>query len=178
MPCACKKKGNLLVLLGEAGSADGDPEAWGPPLWSILHTLGHRIGQGAADSDQARAMEVLIHQLPSILPCTDCASHMRQYLVTYPFNCGKLIGSVLTKYVREWLLTFHNSVRIRKFQPLEITTQEQLESLYGAETLQTCQITTLMANVTYGIRTGIIKADAWKRWVIHFNRLRVLTGLN
>ncbi len=178
MPCACKKKGNLLVLLGEAGAADGDPIAWGPPLWSILHTLGHHIGQSEIDSDQARAMEVVLQQLPAILPCTDCALHMRQYLVTYPFNCGKLLGSELATYVRGWLLTFHNAVRNRKSQPLEITSHEQLETIYGTETLQMCQITTLMAHVTYGIRAGIVKADAWRRWVIHFNRLRVLTGLN
>ena len=178
MPCACKRKGNLLILLGEAGTADGDPIAWGPPLWSILHTLGQHIGQGGIDIDQIREMEILLHQLPTILPCTDCAAHMRQYLVTYPFTCGKLLGPELASYVRQWLLTFHNAVRTRKAQPLEILTQEQLETLYATETIQTCQITTLMANVTYGIRTGIVKADAWKRWVIHFNRLRVLTGLN
>jgi hypothetical protein len=178
MPCACKKKGNLLVLFGEAGSADGDPQAWGPPVWAILHTLGHRIGHSGIDGDQARAMEVLIQQLPSILPCTDCASHMRKYLLTYPFNCDKLSGPELSTYVRGWLLTFHNAVRTRKSQPLEITTQEQLEALYATEPIQTCQITTLMANVTYGIKTGIVKSDAWRRWVIHFNRLRVLTGLN
>jgi len=178
MPCACKKKGNLLILFGDAGDADGEPEAWGPPVWSILHTLGHHIGHSGIDGDQARAMEVVIHQLPSILPCTDCAGHMRQYLVTYPFTCGKLQGPDLISYIRQWLLTFHNAVRTRKSQPLEILTHEQLDALYAAETLQTCQITTLMANVTYGIRTGIVKADAWRRWVIHFNRLRVLTGLN
>ena len=177
MPCACKKKGKLLILLGEAGTTDGNPDAWGPAVWSILHVLVNHVGNSSIDIDQIREIEVLIHSLPGILPCSDCAAHMRSYLVTSPFQCGKLLGPELNIYVQKWLMDFHNTVRTRKSQSIDITTLTQIQELYGTETIESCQITTLMAHVTYGIRNGIVRADAWKKWVIHFNRLRVMTGL-
>jgi short-subunit dehydrogenase len=96
------------------------------------------------------------------------------YLVANPFEPVKNVAT-LSVYVRTWLLTFHNAVRTRNGQPIDITTLEQLDELYKTDTIQKCQINTLVANVNYGIRNGILKAEPWKRWFTLLNRLKVMS---
>jgi len=176
MGCGCGgKKGARIILDGTVG--DGNPTTWGPVLWSVLHIFAERMGTPSIDTDQARELTQLINLLPAIIPCKECQAHSRVYIATHPFQCITLTGEALNTYVRTWLLTFHNAVRSSKGQPIDITTLEQLAALYGPETIQSCQIQTIIANVSYGIRTGIVKQDNWKRWHIHFNRLKVLTGV-
>lgn len=175
MGCGCGKKRGGVVLIG-ADSADGNPDTWGPALWTILHTIGERIGNGGMDIDQARDIGTLVPLLPAILPCATCQAHMRTYLGLHPFVLGSLVGEPLRTYIRTWLLDFHNAVRTSKGQPIEITTLEQLTVLYGTEKIQTCQLETLMSHVTYGIRHGLVKMDVWKRWNSIFQRLKVMTG--
>jgi Erv1 / Alr family len=175
MGCGCGKRKGPVILIG-ADIADGNPDTWGPPLWAILHIIAERIGNGGMDADQARDMAIIINLLPSILPCATCQSHMRTYLGLTPFVLSGLVGAPLQTYVRTWLLQFHNAVRTSKGQPIEITTLDQLTTLYGTEKIQSCQIQAVMSNVIYGVRSGLVKMDVWKRWNGIFQRLKVMTG--
>ena len=174
MPCGCGKKKGGNIVFDELANASGDPLVWGPALWSILHILAAHIGHLGIDLDQARDFQVLVSMLPQIIPCLECQAHSRIYLVAHPFEPVKHV-TTLSVYVRTWLLTFHNAVRTRNDQPLEITTLEQLDELYNTDTIQKCQINTLVANVNYGIRNGILKAEPWKRWFTLLNRLKVMS---
>jgi len=178
MGCGCaKRKGPGIVLDGTVG--DGNPTTWGPVVWAVLHIFAERTGRSgtaSVDTDQARELTQLINLLPAIIPCKECQGHSRVYIATHSFQCIALTGEALNTYVRTWLLTFHNEVRASKGQSIDVTTLDQLATLYGSETIQTCQIKTIISNVSYGIRTGIVKQDNWKRWHVHFNRLKVLTG--
>ena len=179
MPCGCAgKKKAAMSLLAEARDADGRPETWGPPLWTLLHTLAERIGKSGApslDTDQARDMDSVVTLLPLVLPCSECQAHCRAYLIAHPFTSIKYTGSALSVYVRTWLLDFHNAVRTANKQELEVTTLEALEALYS-ETLAPCHLESFGANVLYGIRNGLVKMDSWKRWISVYKRLKVLVG--
>jgi hypothetical protein len=175
MPCGCggKRKGGNIVF-DERAAATGDPLVWGPALWSILHILAFRIGHQGMDMDQARDIQVLVTMLPQIIPCTECQGHSKTYLAANPFEPVKNVDT-LSVYIKTWLLIFHNAVRTQKGQPIEITTLEELDALYANETIQKCQLNTIIANVSYGIRNGIVKVDAWKRWFTILNRLKVMS---
>ena len=175
MGCGCAKRRGPITLVG-ADIADGNPDTWGPPLWTILHSIAERIGISGMDADQSRDISVLINLLPAILPCSTCQGHMRQYVAVNPFVVTGLLGADLRTYCRTWVMTFHNAVRTSKGQPIEITTLEQLAGLYGTEKIQDCQIQTVSAHVIYGIRMGLAKMDAWKRWNGIFQRLKVMVG--
>jgi hypothetical protein len=174
MGCGCKK--GKLTLMADHSKADGNPDTWGPAVWSIFHIIACRIGKSGIDTDQIREMEFVLGHLPTVLPCPTCQGHMRSYLVTYPFQCDKLRGEELCTYARTWMMNFHNAVRGSKGQTIDIMTLEKHSDLYASESIQECHINTLVGNVTYGIRNGIIKIDAWKRWIPHFNRLKVMIG--
>ena len=161
-------------MFDERAAATGDPLVWGPALWSILHILAAHIGHQGMDLDQARDIQVLVTMLPQIIPCSECQAHSKTYLIANPFEPVKNVAT-LSVYVRTWLLTFHNAVRTQNGQPIDITTLEQLDELYKDETIQKCQLNTLVANVNYGIRNGILKAEPWKRWFTLLNRLKVMS---
>jgi len=167
-----------MSLLAEAREADGRPETWGPPLWTLLHTLAERIGKSGAaflDTDQARDMDSVVTLLPLVIPCAECQAHCRAYLTAHPFTSIKYTGPALSVHVRTWLLDFHNAVRTANKQEIEITGIEALEALYH-EPPPPCHLETFGANVLYGIRNGLVKMDSWKRWIVVYKRLKVLVG--
>ncbi len=180
MPCGCGKKKNFANIFGYNEAADGNPVTWGPPLWELLHLLAERIGRSgvlSVDVDQAILMDLLVNQLPFVIPCDLCQAHCREYLLKHPFSAGKLKSSdAISFFVRQWLLDFHNAVRSGNGQPLIVTTHEQLAAIYGSEKVQQCQVNLFISNANYGVRNGLAKMDAVKRWIVAFNKLKVLTG--
>jgi hypothetical protein len=178
MPCGCGKKKGNASLFHEQAQATGDPVVWGPALWTILHVLAEYCGNRGIDMDQARDFEVIVNHLPQVIPCEECQAHTKTYLAGTPFEAIKNAKGpgMLNPYVRLWLLTFHNAVRTQKGQSIDVTTLEQLRTLYGSETIQQCHLGTLTANVNYGIRTGLVKIATWQRWYTLLNRLKVMSG--
>ena len=180
MSCGCGKKKRPANIFGYNEAADGNPVTWGPPLWELLHLLAERVGRSgvlSVDIDQAILMDLLVQLLPSVIPCDECQAHCREYLAQHPFSAGKLKASdAISLFVRQWLLDFHNTVRSQKGQPLIITTLEQLTAEYGSDSIQQCQVNLFLSNANYGVRNGFVKMDALKRWIIAFNKLKVITG--
>jgi len=180
MPCGCGKKKDFANIFGYNEGADGNPASWGPPLWELLHLLAERVGRSgmlSVDIDQAILMDLLVNQLPFVIPCDLCQAHCRDYLAARPFSAGKLkVSEVISFFVRQWLLDFHNAVRSKNGQPLIVTTLEQLSALYGSEKVQQCQVNLFISNMNYGVRNGLVKMDAVKRWIVAFNKLKVITA--
>lgn len=75
--------------------------------------------------------------------------------------------------IRTWLFTFHTAVRIRLDQPLTIKTLEECRLEYEKEDINQDFVTDQSNYVTYAIRTGWVKMDAWKRWAKQFNHLKL-----
>jgi hypothetical protein len=177
--CARKRKGAPAAFFADALSASGNPEHWGPALWGILHILANRCGRSgnaSLDLDEARAFEFILGSLPLILPCEECSSHARIYIATNPLRCIDKKGAELAACVQTWLLNFHNAVRLRKHQAIEINTLEQLRAHYTGDTIDEADMRVLTANVVFGVRTMLIKADNWKRWFTQFQKLRLFVG--
>ena len=181
MPCGCGKKKNFANIFGYNDAADGNPVSWGPPLWEILHMIAERVGRSgtpSVDVDAAILFDLIVNQLPVIIPCDTCQSHARAYIAAHPFASSKIKGSeAISLFVRTWLLDFHNTVRTQNGAPLIVTTLEELATLYGSEKIQQCQVNLFISNANYGVRNGLVKMDTLKRWIVNFNKLRVITGL-
>jgi hypothetical protein len=172
-----KKKG-MVGLHNEDALATGDPTIWGPAVWAIFHILASHVGKQGMDADEARDFEIIINMIPQILPCEICQAHSRTYIQAHPFEAVKAakVPGALGPFCETWLLTFHNAVRTQNEQPIEITTLEQLRALYLDKTIEKKQLSILVANVNYGIRTALIKRDVWQRWYILLNRLKVMSN--
>jgi hypothetical protein len=181
MGCGCKKKKTIVDIHLPNNKDHADPEEWGPILWNALHCIAERIGttgSKAVDTDQARAMEYVVFQLATILPCKECQQHYREYLVKYkPTTWIGLYGEDLRATIRTWLFTLHNSVRQRTNKPIIVSTAEDCQQQYAICEIKQCEIDTLIQNINFAIMNGWIRREAWKQWFIHFNRTRILVGL-
>jgi hypothetical protein len=85
---------------------------WGPPLWSLFHTLAERIDENAFP----RIGKDLFHMIKRIcshLPCPDCAQHATQFLSKV--NIGKINKK---EDLKNLLFHFHNVVNKRKNKSL------------------------------------------------------------
>lgn len=183
MGCGCgKKKGPGIIRGGykEDSEASGEPEEWGPSLWFVLHLYANRIGIiPELIEDYRLIMDMLINWLPNILPCNTCQEHCKQYLGSHPIDYWKTITNMndLKNEIQVWLMNFHNDVRLRKSQPILISSIGQLQDEYNDKTLEECKIKIITDNVLFGIRTGKVKMDNWKRWLKQFNKLKIMLNL-
>lgn len=181
--CGCgKKKGPGIALGGfkEDSLASGEPEDWGPQLWFILHYFSIKIGKiPELIGDYRQGMKMIIDWLPTIIPCTTCQEHCKLYLSANSTEYWATISDMdtLKAAIQTWLIDFHNAVRTRKGQPIIITTLADLATEYDDKTLEECRIKTVADNVLFGIRTGKVKMDQWKRWLKQFNTLKIMLSL-
>ena len=84
------------------------PNKWGPPVWTLLHTLAEKI----TDTGYERiGMQLLnhIYRICNSLPCPDCADHATKFLAK--INVGALKTKSSLKNI---LYVFHNVVNVRK----------------------------------------------------------------
>jgi hypothetical protein len=181
MGCGCgKKKGPTIHFMGQGNGHEADPEEWGPIMWRYMHCLIQRIGYSGnsiIDTDQANYLEMMFNNFSSILPCLECQNHARQYMSQNPPPSLKgLYGENLRKTAQLWLFNFHNAVRQRKGQTIQIHNIEQLETEYGECFVAQCEFTILTQSVSYAVRNGWVRVDLWRKWFSYSERMRVLVG--
>jgi hypothetical protein len=157
-----------------------DSLEWGPIMWKYLHCLSEKIGQSGnsiVDTDQANYMEFLLSHLPSVIPCTECQDHASNYITKNPLPTLKgLYGSSLKNTVRMWLMNFHNEVRARKGQPIMLDNLDTYSMVYAECFVPKCEYSVLTESISFAVRQGWIKVDAWKKWYNFSERMRILTG--
>jgi hypothetical protein len=180
MGCGCKKKlTGTIHFMGRDGKQISDPEEWGPTLWKYLHCLIEKIGLSGnpiMDTDQATYVEYIFQHLHSIIPCTECQEHARQYIAQNPVPTLKgLYSDNLRSTIRVWLFNFHNAVRSRKGQEIIVSTPEMCRHIYEGCFIPQCEFTNLTQSIAFGVRQGWIKIDMWKKWYNFSERLRVLS---
>jgi hypothetical protein len=181
MGCGCGKKRAESAAMVAASIVDNmEPSEWGPVFWKILHCFSVRvgmIGDKLSDTDQARAMELLIGNLGEVLPCEACQGHFKEYLAgAGPLGFVGRYGVALRGAVELWLLNLHNAVRTRLEQPIMISTVAEYETAYADCTLEPCELEILGRAAKYAIDHGIVKPAAWKRWFTEFKRLKITLG--
>lgn len=95
---------------------------WGPPVWTILHTLVE-LSEGKSGVDPL--WRGLLINLRGLLPCPECQRHYSDWWASVPIPVtGNFVGAL-----RMWLLTLHNDVNRRnKGRPW---TETQVKAAYG-----------------------------------------------
>jgi len=88
------------------------PNEWGPPTWTLLHTLAAKIKEERYPIVGQQLFQFIV-QICHNLPCPDCALHARQFLAR--INPNALTTKTSLKNV---LYVFHNAVNKRKGKPL------------------------------------------------------------
>lgn len=187
MSCGCGKKKRIIGAFGQA-IKDSDyeyvtslsPTDWGPLLWKLLHIMGEHVGKSSTptlDRDEAIMIDFIIQGLPSVLPCPECAQHAREYVRLHPSTKVKnLVGAALTDWTRNYFFDFHNSVLTQQNRQLVYTEPAQIIPVYSSVIFQKCDTEQLIEYFAFGVHSGIIKGDIYKRWVAQLNRLRLIAG--
>ena len=156
------------------------PTEWGPMLWNYLHCLAEKIGTSGnkvVDTDQGNYITTLLTMLPLIIPCTECQAHATTYLAANPVPpLNGLYGNELTIAVRTWVFLFHNAVRERLSQPIQLETAEACAAAYAGCTVRKCEYTSFIQSVAAAVRLGWVRMENWKKWYSNSERLRILSG--
>ena len=88
------------------------PNQWGPPTWTLLHTMAEKI-KDERYSIIGRQLFNYILQICYNLPCPECSSHAKMFLTKVNAN------NLSTKNdLKTLLFVFHNTVNRRKQKPL------------------------------------------------------------
>jgi hypothetical protein len=183
MGCGCgKKKNSASFLLSIDGNPQHilEPPHWGPILWKYLHCLAEKLGTAnntVIDTDQANYIEILINNLPNIIPCSECQAHASSYMSANPLpNLKGLYSNALRETVRNWLFTFHNNVRTIKQQPIILNNVEECATLYNNCAISKSDYSSFLQAVGTAVRQNIVRADHWRKWYSHSERMRILSG--
>ena len=108
MPCACQ-----APVPKYPETAD-----WGPSLWTLLHGLGERAGQGIMAADEVREWQKFIKATGDMLPCDHCRAHYaRFFAVNPPTQLNTVAVGMLRPWVRSWFYTLHNEVNVENKKP-------------------------------------------------------------
>jgi len=187
MSCGCGKKKRIIGAFGQA-IKDSDieyvtslsPADWGPLLWKLLHIMGEHVGKSATQSlnrDEAIMIDFIIQGLPNVLPCSECAQHARDYIRYHPSSQVKnLTGNALTEWTRNYFFYFHNDVLRRQQKPFVYNEPYEIISVYGPMIFAKCDTEQLVEYFAFGVHSGLIKGDFYKRWIAQLNRLRLIAG--
>ena len=95
------------------------PSVWGPPIWTLFHTLAEKINP---DKFQMLFPELfnLIFRICRVLPCPDCSQHAVHFLTRV-----NPTGVRNKDDFKNIMCIFHNVVNRRKnktlFHPLNLT---------------------------------------------------------
>ncbi len=80
-------------------------------IWDHLHALPRTMEQAPSMEEQA-SMAQYISSLVSNLPCSECAVHARDYIMSNPVDAST------PQALGRWVCRYHNSVRESKGQPI------------------------------------------------------------
>jgi type IV secretory pathway VirB4 component len=82
-----------------------NPEIWGPPAWTFLHSITLAYPDNPTDSDKIN-YENFFNILQPILPCAKCSNNYKIHLQEDPITNHLDSKSSLVK----WLINLHNKV--------------------------------------------------------------------
>ena len=88
------------------------PEVWGPPIWTLIHTLSEKLNENAYNQISPQLFHYII-LICKFLPCPECSKHATNSLAKVPYS--KLKNK--TDFKNNFYL-FHNSVNTRKQKQL------------------------------------------------------------
>ena len=88
------------------------PEIWGPPIWTLFHTLSEKINPQAYPR-VINSMFLMIVRICKFLPCPECSTDATNFLAKIKINDYKTKDDF-----KNMLYLFHNYVNAKKRKPL------------------------------------------------------------
>jgi hypothetical protein len=88
------------------------PNEWGPPIWTLFHTLAEKIKEENFSTTSKQLM-FYIKRICATLPCPECSQHASRFL-----SRVNIQGIQCKTDLRNILYIFHNVVNKRKNKPL------------------------------------------------------------
>ena len=82
-----------------------NPEVWGPPAWTFLHSVTLAYPDNPSDIDKSN-YEMFFNSLQPILPCAKCSQNYMKHLQEDP-----IVNNLDNKKsLVNWLIKVHNKV--------------------------------------------------------------------
>lgn len=162
MPCAC-----LLPIPDYPTN-----EAWGPIVWSILHSLAEKYGKLISPLyglEETVYWTNLIKNTEHILPCKECRKHYKEYLSNNPIQLKK------ENFVRLFFFNLHNDVNKRNSKPL--FDYNLLNSSYKDTNIQYLvkQFEKILDIV---FQHNEVSLGSWKNWYSNYIKLKNIYGID
>jgi hypothetical protein len=88
------------------------PNTWGPPIWTLFHTLAEKIKEEEFTTLMPQII-FNIRKICSALPCPECSQHAMEF-----FKKVNVAGIKSKEDLRNLLCLFHNLVNKRKGKSL------------------------------------------------------------
>ena len=89
-----------------------NPDIWGPPGWTFLHSITFAYPNNPTDVDKKNFAQ-FFNSLATVLPCATCSSNYKQNLINDPVENHLNNKKSLIK----WLINVHNKVNIDNNKP-------------------------------------------------------------
>ena len=98
------------------------PNQWGPPTWTLFHTIAEKMNEEAFPVLMPQFI-FFLKRICSVLPCPECSQHATQFWKNIN------VAGIKTKTdMKNMLFLFHNIVNKRKGKPLFVN--DTLSELY------------------------------------------------
>lgn len=161
MPCAC-----LLPLPNYPTN-----EAWGPILWSILHSLAEKYNKVVSilyKKEEELYWTNLIKLTETILPCKDCRNHYKDYLSKKKINLKE------PDFVRLFFYNLHNDINLRNNKPL--FDYSNLNTSYKDKNINYLvkQFEKILDIVFQYNEVSLV---SWKKWYSNYIKLQNIYGI-
>lgn len=103
---------NKITIMATPPKPEGKKMKWGEPIWFFFHTMAEKINPDKFHIIRIRFFQI-VSNICKNLPCPICSEHATQYLNNTNLN------TIQTKeQLIDFFFTFHNSVNLRKGEPL------------------------------------------------------------
>ena len=84
-----------------------NPEVWGPPAWTFLHSITINYPHNPTQEEKTQYFN-FFDNLKNVLPCCICKEHYKRYLEEYP-----LLDNIDSKdKLIRWLINIHNKINV------------------------------------------------------------------
>lgn len=152
--------------------------AWGPVLWSILHTAAEHLGavrHPLIQTDEMHRWVFLLKAVEEAMPCKLCRKHYGEWLKQNPLSqFTPLRGAALRERARKWLYELHENVNRSRNIESGIRL-ENLPDLYFSLTNYQGQIDTFITLSKEAVQQGLVKVEGTWQFRNHLHYLRKLT---
>jgi hypothetical protein len=91
-----------------------NPNFWGPPAWTFLHSITFNYPENPTDKDKTNIYDYFT-SLSEVLPCESCKQHYKRHLTELPLT-PKVLSS--RENLTKWLVNIHNEVNKLTGKPI------------------------------------------------------------